>query len=91
MDPVIIAFALLLGTVLISRLLLIKGLGLLNSSEQGKVTVMFSKHRIWNLVVNARVCCSYIIYANHFPIRQLFNARLYLPWNYYGCTILKFG
>ena len=50
MDPVIIAFALLLGTIMISRLVLIKGLGVLSEREQGKVVHIFSKYRIWNLV-----------------------------------------
>jgi hypothetical protein len=78
MDPVIIAFALLLGTVLISRLLLIKGLGLLNSSEQSKVTVMFSKNRIWNLVVMLGFAALYYLLITFQSADYLMLAYIYL-------------
>jgi hypothetical protein len=78
MDPVIIAFALLLGTVLISRLLLIKGLGLLNTNEQSKVTLIFSKHRIWNLVAMLGFAAVYFLLITFQSANYLMLAYIYL-------------
>jgi hypothetical protein len=78
MDPVIIAFALLLGTIMISRFILIKGLGLLDSNEQSKVVVIFSKHRIWNLVAMLGFAAVYFLMITFQSDNYLILAYIYL-------------
>ena len=78
MDPVIIAFALLLGTIMISRLVLIKGLGVLSEREQGKVVHIFSKYRIWNLVAMVGFAAVYFLIIKFQSVNYLMLAYIYL-------------
>lgn len=78
MDPVIFAFALLLGTVMISRLILVKGLSVLNEREQSKVVDVFSKYRIWNLIGIIGFAAIYFLIIKFQSINYLMLAYIYL-------------